>query len=294
MRSEAEEPDAPIANDPTQEKPHGVMESSEREGPDETSPHFSPLRRGRLAGGALLGGVALVALVASLALFSAAPAAGPSDLEGPQDVPATATSAEGASRQLDNEADPSGAAPSVDDPAAESSDGASTMPPAEEEVAENVSDREQESEEGPASPSSKSSPSSSSPAPSTPKQSSPATTTVPPSEAADSNDVTQAPQGVVVSITVDSSAASELGFPASMASGSLELSEGSTAYDALAATGLPLEGSSSYVSAINGLAEKMLGAGSGWTYTVNGTMPMTAASNYRLNDGDDLRWIYVR
>ena len=78
-----------------------------------------------------------------------------------------------------------------------------------------------------------------------------------------------------------------------MASGALELPKGATAYDALAATGLSLEGSSSYVSAINGLAEKMMGGTSGWTYTVNGTMPMTAASNYTLHDGDTVRWTYV-
>lgn len=96
-----------------------------------------------------------------------------------------------------------------------------------------------------------------------------------------------------MSVVVDSSAATSLGFPATMASATLKLPEGATAYDALAATGLSLEGSSSYVSAVNGLAEKMMSGTSGWTYAVNGTMPMTAASNYILHEGDAVRWVYV-
>ena len=94
-------------------------------------------------------------------------------------------------------------------------------------------------------------------------------------------------------VVVDSSAATSLGFPATMASATLKLPEGATAYDALAATGLSLEGSSSYVSAVNGLAEKMMSGTSGWIYAVNGTMPMTAASNYILHEGDAVRWVYV-
>lgn len=102
-----------------------------------------------------------------------------------------------------------------------------------------------------------------------------------------------APASIAVSVVVDSSAAASLGYPAAMASGTLQLPEDATAYDALAATGLSLEGSASYVSAVNGLAEKMMGGTSGWTYTVNGTMPMTAASNYTLHEGDAVRWVYV-
>lgn len=169
------------------------------------------------------------------------------------------------------------------------------MPPAgNANEAENSSIWKQGPEAETASSPSKRTPSNDSPAPTTSEESASATATVPSSESTDSNGASQVPQGIAVTITVDSSAAAELGFPASMASGTLELAEGSTAYNALVATGLPLEGSSSYVSAINGLAEKMLGAGSGWTYTVNGAMPMTAASNYQLSNGDDLRWVYVR
>lgn len=98
---------------------------------------------------------------------------------------------------------------------------------------------------------------------------------------------------ITVSILVDSSAATGLGFPATMASGTMELPAGTSAYDALARTGLSLGGSSSYVSSINGLAEKAMGATSGWTYSVNGSTPMTAACNYALESGDSLCWRYV-
>ena len=98
---------------------------------------------------------------------------------------------------------------------------------------------------------------------------------------------------VQITMVVDSSAASSLGYPATMASGTMELPTGASAYDALARTGLSLGGSSSYVSSINGLAEKMMGAASGWTYSVNGNTPMTAACNYVLKSGDSLCWRYV-
>ena len=55
-----------------------------------------------------------------------------------------------------------------------------------------------------------------------------------------------------------------------MASATLKLPEGATAYDALAATAIRLEGSSSYVSAVNGLAEKMMSG------TAGGSTPLTA------------------
>ncbi len=111
---------------------------------------------------------------------------------------------------------------------------------------------------------------------------------------ADADPATDASSSTVrISILVDSSAAQSLGYPAAMATGTMELPTGSSAYDALVATGLSLSGSPSYVSAVNGLAEKVMGGSSGWTYTVNGTMPMTGASSYVLSSGDSLVWRYV-
>lgn len=50
----------------------------------------------------------------------------------------------------------------------------------------------------------------------------------------------------------------------------------------------------SYVVSIDGLAEKQYGQASGWIYLVNGSAPPAACNAYRLRDGDDVLWRYVR
>ncbi len=98
---------------------------------------------------------------------------------------------------------------------------------------------------------------------------------------------------VTVTVSVTSSAA---GNPVS-SGGTFTFNEGATVYDALCALGLSVNahGSSygTYVSAIGGLAEKQYGGTSGWMYSVNGTTPMTACSNYVLSNGDNVVWYYV-
>lgn len=98
---------------------------------------------------------------------------------------------------------------------------------------------------------------------------------------------------VTVTVSVTSSA---VGNPVS-AGGTYTFNEGATVYDALCALGLSVNahGSSygTYVSAIGGLAEKQHGGTSGWMYSVNGTTPMTACSNYVLSNGDNVVWYYV-
>lgn len=98
---------------------------------------------------------------------------------------------------------------------------------------------------------------------------------------------------VTVTVSVTSSA---VGNPVS-SSGTFTFNEGATAYDALCALGLSVNayGTSygTYVAAIGGLAEKEHGAKSGWMYSVNGTAPMTACSNYVLSNGDTVVWYYV-
>lgn len=98
---------------------------------------------------------------------------------------------------------------------------------------------------------------------------------------------------VTVTISVTSSA---VGNPVS-SGGTFTFNEGATVYDALCALGLSVNahGSSygTYVSAIGGLAEKQYGGTSGWMYSVNGTTPMTACSNYVLSNGDRVVWYYV-
>ena len=102
---------------------------------------------------------------------------------------------------------------------------------------------------------------------------------------------------ITVSILVDASAASSAGYASTFANTTVELSQGSTVYDALVATGLAVSSSNSsgvlYVTSINGLAEKQLSSGSGWTYYVNGTFPMKSSAAYKLSDGDAVSWVYV-
>ena len=104
---------------------------------------------------------------------------------------------------------------------------------------------------------------------------------------------TQEPSYVTVTVAVTSSA---VGNPVS-AGGTYTFNEGATVYDALCALGLSVNahGSSygTYVAAIGGLAEKQYGGTSGWIYSVNGSTPMTACSNYVLSNGDNVVWYYV-
>lgn len=105
---------------------------------------------------------------------------------------------------------------------------------------------------------------------------------------------TSAPAGTVtVYVSVSSSA---VGNPVS-GGGTFTFNQGATVYDALCACCLSMNASNTgygiYVSAIGGLAEKEHGGHSGWMYSVNGAVPMTACSNYVLSNGDSVSWYYV-
>ena len=110
---------------------------------------------------------------------------------------------------------------------------------------------------------------------------------------AGNQDGSQQPGYVTVTVSVTSSA---VGNPVS-SSGTFTFNKGATVYDALCALGLSVNarGTSygTYVAAIGGLAEMEHGAKSGWMYSVNGTAPMTACSNYVLSNGDNVVWYYV-
>lgn len=97
---------------------------------------------------------------------------------------------------------------------------------------------------------------------------------------------------ITVTVTVDGSAA---GWESS--SVAVTVPAGSTAYDALVATGVSVSarqtGYGIYVSGIGGLAEKEHGSGSGWTYAVNGVRPDRSAASYTLSKGDVIVWSYV-
>ena len=100
---------------------------------------------------------------------------------------------------------------------------------------------------------------------------------------------------VTVTVSVTSSA---VGNPVS-SGGTFTFNEGATVYDALCALGLSVNAENSplyhgvYVKAIGGLAEYEHGGTSGWCYSVNGSQPMTACSNYVLSNGDNVVWYYA-
>ena len=102
----------------------------------------------------------------------------------------------------------------------------------------------------------------------------------------------QSDANITVSVTVDGSAVG-----AGSSSASVSIPVGATVYDALRATGVSINASNTqfglYVSSIGGLAEKEHGGKSGWTYYVDGVMPMTSCANYKLAGGESIVWRYV-
>jgi len=75
-------------------------------------------------------------------------------------------------------------------------------------------------------------------------------------------------------------------------SGTLEFEEGYSVYDLLCMTGQNIDGSGTYIKAINGLREKDHGPMSGWMYTVNGDYVMASCGAYYPENGDTIYWYY--
>ena len=106
-----------------------------------------------------------------------------------------------------------------------------------------------------------------------------------------------APERDVVTVTVSVTSAT-VGDPVSAGPVRFTFERGATALDALAATGLSVNASSSafggsYVSAIGGLAEDPSKGAWGWKYSVNGVDPQMSSGLYALEDGDVVEWRYV-
>lgn len=82
-----------------------------------------------------------------------------------------------------------------------------------------------------------------------------------------------------------------------------ELNEGESVWDILQRVcrenGVALEASwtpayhTAYVQGIGQLYEFDCGQGSGWVYSVNGTVPGTGCSGYYPKNGDAIRWMYT-
>lgn len=83
----------------------------------------------------------------------------------------------------------------------------------------------------------------------------------------------------------------------------VELQEGDTVFSVLQRVvsdyNIQMEYSTSplyqttYIEGIGNLYEKDCGARSGWMYAVNGVFPNYGASNYTVQDGDAIRWLYT-
>lgn len=110
-----------------------------------------------------------------------------------------------------------------------------------------------------------------------------------PSVSAPVQETPAAPSLVTVSVTVDTSLMP--GYPSY--SGTVSIEPGSSVFAALCATGIPVGGSGSYVSSINGLAEFAGGPGSGWIYYVNGVYATAGSGNYALYGGENVVWRYT-
>ena len=95
-------------------------------------------------------------------------------------------------------------------------------------------------------------------------------------------------------VTVTISADGTVGGGGTAGPVTLTFDEGATAYDALAGAGWPIASEwgpmGVYVTSINGIAA---GPKTGWTYSVNGSLPNYACSAYTLSDGDVIKWTFV-
>lgn len=80
---------------------------------------------------------------------------------------------------------------------------------------------------------------------------------------------------------------------ANLESSEIELAEGMTALDALYTTDFVIVASDGFVTSVDGLKNGIEGYPySGWTYTVNGEFASVGASEYILEDGDEVEWRY--
>lgn len=76
-------------------------------------------------------------------------------------------------------------------------------------------------------------------------------------------------------------------------SGKIKIEEGDTAMAVLRKTGVEIDTSKGYVQGIDGLYEFDCGRNSGWMYKVNGKFPNVGASQYKLQNGDEVQWLYT-
>ncbi len=72
------------------------------------------------------------------------------------------------------------------------------------------------------------------------------------------------------------------------------IKDGDTVLDVLKRTGVSIDvEGGDYVAGIDGLYEFDCGKNSGWMYSVNGSFPNVSARDYKLKNGDRIRWSYT-
>jgi len=121
-------------------------------------------------------------------------------------------------------------------------------------------------------------------------------TKVEPKKAEPVETTAQASEKVEVEIIIDGSKG---GDKAISCSGKLELTSGSTAYDALKklcdSEGYEITGDPSYVKTIGGLGEGSFGATPcGWMFSVDGEYGSDPADKCILEDGNTVNWEFVK
>ena len=108
-------------------------------------------------------------------------------------------------------------------------------------------------------------------------------------------------------IMIDATKAKEAGYTAAGDDGmmlketTVEFSEGETAYDVLSEIAtqknLPIvkaqSGTFVYITSINSLTAGDLGASSGWMYSVNGEFVQVSCSEYAVQDGDAMVFVFT-
>ncbi|MEZ4357852.1 MAG: DUF4430 domain-containing protein [Eubacteriales bacterium] len=107
-------------------------------------------------------------------------------------------------------------------------------------------------------------------------------------------------------ITIDATTASEAGYEGAgdgvmLAETTVNFSEGETAYDVLSDVAqqndFPVVKADAsgfvYITGINSLSEGDIGSYSGWMYSVNGEYVQVSCSEYEVQEGDALVFIYT-
>lgn len=106
------------------------------------------------------------------------------------------------------------------------------------------------------------------------------------------NSNSNASSKITVTMSIDGSRAGDQD-SASMSTRKIAVKRGANVFDVLVASGVSIQGDSTYVRSISGLAEFQCGGGSGWMYSVDGVFPNVSCGKYQLKGGERIVWAYT-